>query len=158
MKKLSNPYAKQKEHNCFACEPRNEYGLKMEFWEDGDSIYSFWKPRQNFEGFPNVIHGGILATMMDEIACRFIFIKKKTSGVTIRLNIKYLKPVLLDDGEITLKASFKEEKRNISTIQVELFNGKKVLCTKGIVSCYLYPEKIAREKLNFPGVDAFYQD
>ena len=40
MKKIRNPYLglQAQGYNCFACCPSNPFGLKMEFYEDGDDL------------------------------------------------------------------------------------------------------------------------
>ena len=50
MKKIINPWLDltDKGYNCFACAPGNPYGLKMEFYEDGDDIVSLWNPHTNY--------------------------------------------------------------------------------------------------------------
>lgn len=70
MKKIKNPWLglTDKGYNCFGCSPENPYGLKMEFYEDGDDIVSFWTPGENYQGWMNTLHGGIQATLMDESA------------------------------------------------------------------------------------------
>ena len=69
MKKIKNPYAGLEEqgYNCFACCPENPFGLKMEFYEDGDDIVCLWNPHTNFQGWLNTLHGGIQSTLMDEV-------------------------------------------------------------------------------------------
>ena len=53
MKKIINPWIDltDKGYNCFACAPSNPYGLKMEFYEDGDDIVSIWTPGCNYQGW-----------------------------------------------------------------------------------------------------------
>jgi len=68
MIKLKNPYAEFKEYNCFGCSPTNPSGLRMEFHEEGENIVSRWSPGHDHQGFHDLLHGGIQATMMDEIA------------------------------------------------------------------------------------------
>ena len=91
MIKLKNPYADYKEYNCFGCSPTNPLGLKMEFYEEYDEIISTWKPGDNYQGFHDILHGGIQATMMDEIASWVVFMKLNTAGVTYQLKAKYIK-------------------------------------------------------------------
>lgn len=68
MKKIQNPYAisGRKEYLCFGCSPNNESGLNLEFWEEGEEVIAKWMPCKSFEGFVNVLHGGIQATLLDE--------------------------------------------------------------------------------------------
>lgn len=160
MKKIVNPYVKadrKKTYSCFGCSPHNPYGLKMEFFEEGDEILSIWTPDNKYEGFMNVLHGGIQATLMDEIASWVIFVKLKTGGFTSNLQVKYLSSVMIDKGNITLRASLKEMEKNIAHIAVSLYDGNDKLCTDAVVSYFTLPEKIAAAKLKYPGIESFYE-
>ena len=75
MKKLINPNSDLESDNCFACSPHNEIGLQMEFYEEDQKIISLWQPKRDYEGFQNILHGGIQATLIDEIAAWSVFIK-----------------------------------------------------------------------------------
>ena len=65
--KIINPWEGMEGYFCFGCAPNNESGLKMEFYEDGDEIVSKWVPEARFQGWLNTLHGGIQATLLDEI-------------------------------------------------------------------------------------------
>lgn len=157
MKKIVNPFIEAENYTCFGCSPRNPFGLKMTFFEEGDEIICHWSPSKNFEGFHNVLHGGIQSTLMDEIASWVVFVKLQTGGFTSSLQVKYLTSVIIDKGDITLKASLREMEKNIAHIQVQLFDGSGKLCTEAVVSYFTLPEKIAKAKLRYPGVDSFYE-
>lgn len=129
----------------------------MEFFEEGDEILSIWKPDNKFEGFNNVLHGGIQATLMDEIASWVVFVKLKTGGFTSSLNVNYLNNVLIDKGDITLRASLKEMEKNIAHISVSLSDGRGKCCSEAVASYFTLPEKIAAAKLRYPGIDSFYE-
>ena len=70
MKKIVNPYAKagRAEYQCFGCSPQNAKGLQMKFQLDGEEVVSVWNPQKWAEGYMNVLHGGIQATLLDEVA------------------------------------------------------------------------------------------
>ena len=55
---------------CFACGMRNDAGLKLVFRLEGDEIVTEYTPEARFQGFPGVLHGGILATLLDEALSR----------------------------------------------------------------------------------------
>ncbi len=105
MKKIINPWKDlvKDGYNCFGCAPENPYGLKMEFYEDGDDIVSFWTPADNYQGWLKTLHGGIQAALMDEIAAWVIARKLQTAGMTTNLNIKYRKPVSFTMAKSALK-------------------------------------------------------
>lgn len=156
MKKILNPYVKNDDYNCFGCSPHNESGLGMEFWEDGDDIVCNWKPRSHTAGFKNVLHGGIQSTMMDEIASWVVFIKLKTAGVTSKLEVKYKRPVTIDNGEIVLRSRLKQMLRNVAQIEVELFNSDGKLCSTGNVFYHTFNKEDAKKKLSYPEFEEFF--
>lgn len=157
MKKIINPFVERENYNCFGCSPNNKDGLQMSFYEDGDFIISIWEPKKQFEGFTNVLHGGIQATLMDEIASWVVFVKLGTSGVTSKLEVKYKKPVYCDKGKITLKARNCRTIRNLAEISVELFDGEGELCSSATVVYYMLKKDEAQNQLSYPGVEAFYE-
>ena len=51
---------------CFVCGQRNPFGLHLVFQQEGQSIVADFQPREEHQGFPGVIHGGIVAAVLDE--------------------------------------------------------------------------------------------
>ena len=82
---------------CFGCAPNNPLGLHMEFFEDGDDIVAFWKPQGTYQGWLRTLHGGIQTTLMDELAGWVVLRKLQTSGVTSRLDAKFMKSISTDE-------------------------------------------------------------
>ena len=155
---IRNPYTRYQGYNCFACAPDNSHGLKMEFYEEGDQVCCEWSPQPHFQGYKNVLHGGIQATLMDELASWLIQVKLKTGGVTTTMTQKFLKPVFINNGNILLKASVKEiRKRNVE-VKVDLFDATGALCSEGLVTYLIFPEEYARKALYYPGYESFFQD
>ena len=156
MKKLYNPYRKIEGYNCFGCSPKNPIGLRMDFYEDGDEVICRWKPTKDYQGYNGVLHGGIQATLMDEIASWLVQIRLKTAGVTSKLETKYKKPVIINKGDILLKATLKETRRNIAFVKVELFDGENVLCSIALAQYFTFTKKTAIEEFDFPDHEEFY--
>lgn len=157
MRKLSNPFEALPGHFCFGCSAENHQGLCMTFYEDGDEIISTWDPDPHFQGYINIVHGGVQTTLMDEIASWVVFIKLKTGGVTSRLTSRFRRPVLVDEGPLTIRARLKEHSGRIAVIDVKLYNGKKVLCAESSVEYFVLPQEKAASAMNYPGVEAFYE-
>ncbi len=156
-KKILNPFRGLPGYDCFGCSPDNENGLRLNFTDEGTYIKARWKPRQYFQGYNNILHGGIQSTLMDEIASWFVYAKLKTAGLTSRLEVRYKKPVYTDRGEISLSARLKEQKRNLADIEVELFDHEDTLCAVGLVQYFTFSDQVARERFFYPGPDAFYE-
>lgn len=154
---MHNAYADLEGYNCFACSPTNEYGLKCKFVDEGDCVSCRWMPDAHYQGFFNVLHGGIQATLIDEIASWVIFTRLNTAGMTVEVNVKYLKSVRTDNGEILLKARLLESSLRLAKAGVELYNAEGELAVEAVVVYRMFPEQLAREKLNWPGSEAFYK-
>ena len=157
MRKIQNPYAKSgdAEYQCFGCSPNNDIGLCLQFWDDGEYVIAKWIPRKSLEGFRNVLHGGIQATLLDEIASWVVQTRCKTVGVTSSMEIKYRCAVLVSDGEITLRARIKEAGTRIATIEAELLGSNGNLCASAVVKYFLFNAEKASSEYFYPGADAF---
>ncbi len=160
MIKIRNPFVEKtssrNEYNCFGCSPFNEIGLQLEFWEDGDELVAKWQPRKSLEGWSNVVHGGIQAALLDELAGWIVLIKMKTSGVTSQLNVRYMKPVNISKGEITVRGKVVSGDKKLATIVASLFDGEGTECAAAEAIYFCFPENVAKAKYHYPGIQAFY--
>ncbi|MCC8173204.1 MAG: PaaI family thioesterase [Odoribacter sp.] len=156
-KELHNAYADLEGYNCFGCSPKNPYGLKCHFYYEDEQIHCEWEPSPNYQGFMNILHGGIQATLIDETASWAIFAHVKSAGVTTDMSVKYLKPVHTNKGKIHLRSRVLEFQKRTAKALVELFNADGELATQAEVTYMIYPEQIARRKLGWPGIEAFYK-
>jgi len=157
-RRINNPFTKIEEYNCFGCSPSNSFGLHLDFYEEGDEVVCDWDPKPQFQGYGNILHGGIIATMMDEIASWFIFTQLKTAGVTYQLTTNYRSPVYTDRGAITLRARLKEERRRKIDIDVKLYDKEGNLCSDGVVGYFVFPAKFTKDKLYYPDFDSFFDE
>ncbi|MDE3228623.1 MAG: PaaI family thioesterase, partial [Chloroflexota bacterium] len=73
---------------CFGCGMRNLNGLRLVFRTEGDLIVAEITPDERFQGFPGVLHGGVLATMLDETLSRAAVFAGKWM-MTARLELRY---------------------------------------------------------------------
>jgi len=158
LKKIVNPYAQsgRDSYQCFGCSPKNPIGLQLEFWQDSDGmVIAKWIPRKSLEGFVNILHGGIQATLLDEIASWAVQTQCRTVGVTSSLEISYRRPVLISDGEISLRATIREAGSRMAIVDTELMGNDGKLCASAVVKYFLFnPDKASAEYF-YPGADAF---
>jgi uncharacterized protein (TIGR00369 family) len=155
MTKLKNPYADYPGYDCFGCSPANPYGLRMEFYKEGDEVVCRWDPPEHFQGFHNILHGGIQATMMDEIASWVVFVMLDTAGVTYQLNTRFRKPVMISKGSITIRATLVRQQKRIAEIEARLYDGDQVLCAESQVNYFILPRDKAVDEMHYPGKEAF---
>jgi len=129
----------------------------MEFYEEGELVICNWAPVPHFGGYKNVLHGGIQATLLDEIAAWTVQVKLRTAGVTANIDLKFKKPVYTDKGNLLLRAYIEKVVKRIAFVRTELYDHQNYLCCEGVVKYFIYPEEIAREKLYFPEFEEFFK-
>lgn len=150
MKKIINPYLGKKGYQCFCCSPENPIGLHLEFWEDGNDILTQWHPNENFQGWVNTLHGGVIGMLMDEVAGWVINRKLQTTGVTTNLSVRYRRPVMTTEDVITVRGHIASQKRNIVIIHLTLENSKGEICDEGEATYFTFGPEKARE-MGFDG-------
>lgn len=90
--------------NCLVCGTDNKTGLRAHFYEtDTKEVIAVFRPRQILQGYPDMLHGGISAAILDEVMGRAIMAHhgEYTLGLTAELKTRYKKVVPLD---VELKA------------------------------------------------------
>jgi uncharacterized protein (TIGR00369 family) len=85
--------ARAAQSRCFGCGAANPSGLQLEFLlaEDG-SVVCLTAIPSRFEGPAGFVHGGILATLLDEAMSKSVRARGKTT-MTRSMEIDYLRPV-----------------------------------------------------------------
>jgi uncharacterized protein (TIGR00369 family) len=121
--------------NCLVCGVENNFGLKSRFYEtDNNELIAVFQPLDEHQSYPNVIHGGISATILDEVIGRAIMMTtdSNTFGVTIELKVRYKKPVPLD-SELKAIGRITKDKGRIfeGTGELYLPNGEVAVEAEG---------------------------
>ena len=77
---------------CFACGEDNPIGLKLKFTlnENKDKIRTEFVPGREFQGYPDITHGGIISTVLDECMAR-LTIDTGIDAVTAKMTTKFRK-------------------------------------------------------------------
>jgi uncharacterized protein (TIGR00369 family) len=160
MKRIRNPFSEMGKdtYQCFGCSPYNENGLKLEFSQDENGVVAEWVTGPGFEGWHGIIHGGIQATLMDETASWCILTRCGTAGVTTEMRIKYLRPLSSAAGKVFIKACLGARTAKIATVACTISDADGNEYATGEVNYFLFPENVARDKYNYPGVDAFSEE
>lgn len=78
---------------CFGCSPSNPHGLGLTFRRRGDVVHARLAVPEHFHGAPDIAHGGIVATLLDEISCAAVAFVTDQFVVTGELTVRYEQPV-----------------------------------------------------------------
>ena len=118
---------------CFGCGKENNIGLKLEleFDDDTKTAYGQFSAHELQEGPPNIIHGGIIAAILDETMItvnKYIEIMAITSEITIR----YLQPAFIKEN-LHIRGWYVKKSKRIIENRAEIENemGKIVARAKG---------------------------
>lgn len=117
----------------------------MEFYEDGDDVVSFWNPKPNYQGWFDTMHGGILATIADETAAWTVFRKMQTTGMTVSLDLRYRRPVMTTEGQITVRGHIASLRRNLVTVSVTIYNVRGEACVEATAVYFAFGKDKAAE-------------
>ena len=77
---------------CFVCGVENPIGLHLDIWMDDRQVWTEFTPGPQHQGWPGVLHGGIVATLLDETMGRAAFLKNLWM-VTAKMETTYRRPV-----------------------------------------------------------------
>jgi acyl-coenzyme A thioesterase PaaI-like protein len=93
---------------CFVCGMQNPIGLKIIFEGDGKCVWANFIAKEEHQGYPGVLHGGITFALLDEVIGRAAMELDDSSPwmMTARAEMRYRQPVPLGEeltlvGEIT---------------------------------------------------------
>jgi uncharacterized protein (TIGR00369 family) len=87
------PFAHSASNRCFGCGPANPGGLQLEFFVAPDgTLVGATTVSSAFEGHPGYLHGGIIATLLDETMSKAVRAKGLTA-MTRHMEIDYRRPV-----------------------------------------------------------------
>ncbi len=116
------PTKQPNSRNCFICGLENSIGLKLKFYETGpgEVIVDHIVPDE-YQGYPGVVHGGVVAAMLDEVAGRTQMNGSPPRFMyTARLDIRYRQNVPTGQP-LHLIGRSKKVKQRTATASAQIF-------------------------------------
>jgi len=157
--KRYRPVPNRDDHHCFACGPRNPVGLGMKFYSDGTSVVSWVRVSAHLCGWDNLVHGGVVSTMLDEIMSWTLIHLLGKYILTKRIAVDFLKPLYVDtplraEGRIKETHGGRE-----ALVEGFITDEKRGLCARSTGTFALLKPEIARRlKIMSPeAIDGFQQ-
>lgn len=124
---------------CFACGIDNPIGLKLEFKYENQKAIAIFKLNENYEGYPGIIHGGIVSTILDESMAKIILLTNN-KAVTIEMNTKF-KQIMQSNTTYTAQAWItKNSSRTIKTT-AEIINDENKIIAQAEAVFFKIKEK-----------------
>lgn len=111
-------------HHCFVCGEDNPAGLKITFVGNGEGkVQARIRFSEQFQGYPGIVHGGVIAAVLDEAAGRATMKSKRPefSLVTGKLSVRYRKPVKVDEW-VTVEGTYENCSGRVHTCRGKLIS------------------------------------
>ena len=81
---------------CFVCGRQNPVGLKLRFYEEpgAEQVRADLMIPSEYQGYPGVVHGGIVSTILDEVSGRAAMMRGGDERllVTLRITVRFRRP------------------------------------------------------------------
>lgn len=129
---------------CFGCGPRNHAGMNLRFFREGDEVVTTLESKAGWDGPPGVLHGGLQATLADEVGAWTLVGLRGRFGLTSGMQLRYYRPARMDRPIEARGAIVEETARGIVVRVCLLQDDRKVL--SGTIT-YVVPTIALAEKL-----------
>jgi uncharacterized protein (TIGR00369 family) len=127
------PLSHGAQNHCFGCGAANRTGLRLKFFVDEQQhVISRFKVPRRFEGPPGYVHGGVIATLLDEAMSK----ANRQRGVvamTRQMEVEYLRPVPLNTP-LTLegRSTSGEGRKHHCEAQIKNASGTVLASSRGL--------------------------
>jgi uncharacterized protein (TIGR00369 family) len=132
------------EHNCFGCSPVNSSGLQMKFFTDDVQVISEVSVPEHLCGWSNIVHGGVLTTILDEIMSwtALYFLKRIT--MTRSMRIEFMKPAFIQSPLRVQGRVLEKSGKRDAVVQGTLFNSDEDICARSTANFVVFSPAVAR--------------
>ena len=103
---------------CLVCGSANPIGLKLLFRVEGDELVTEWVAEKRFQGYADVLHGGIIATILDETMVNLPWKRDSVPVISAELNVRFIQPAKIGERLIFRAKAGDVSKRLISTTSI----------------------------------------
>jgi uncharacterized protein (TIGR00369 family) len=117
---------------CFGCGRNNSFGLKLNFHWDGKVARAEFTPSRFHQSWPSIVHGGIIATMLDEAMGHATLNSGVSDFLTAAIQVNFKRPALVGEPLVVIGSIIGKGKRSIKVeAAVTLADGTPVAEGKG---------------------------
>jgi len=117
---------------CFGCGRNNSSGLQLNFHWDGKTARAEFTPSRFHQSWPGIVHGGIIATMLDEAMGYATQLSGVSDFLTAAIQVNFKRPALVGEALVVTGSIIGKGKRSIKVeATVTLPDGTLVAEGKG---------------------------
>lgn len=108
--------------SCFVCGEANPAGLKLRFETDGHVVQTRFVPQAEHIGFRQTVHGGLIATLLDEIMVWACAVQTKRFAFCAELNVRFIGPVRPNEAVVASGELVSNRRDKLFEARAELRN------------------------------------
>ena len=101
----------EEDNFCFACGRENPFGLNLAFSCSGDRAYAEFRITKNHQGYRDIVHGGIIAAILDEAMIKAAS-SKEGNAITAALSVRFKNPLMVGESA-SVEAVIKKSGRRL---------------------------------------------
>jgi uncharacterized protein (TIGR00369 family) len=102
---------------CFICGKQNPMGLGLGFSSIGDKVVAEFTLQKKFQGYKDIIHGGIVAAILDEAMIKAL-LTKDIQAMTAELTVRFKAPLMAGEKALVEAGVLKVRKNLVETSAV----------------------------------------
>lgn len=128
---------------CFVCGRDNPIGLKLRFTAAEVGVEAKVTPGPEYQGFGGVLHGGVIAALLDDALWYAIYRATGVATMTAELSVRYKRSVPCGEP-VTVRGALQENKRGrLFTARGGIFDAAGTLLTEATGSFLAAPPELA---------------
>ena len=107
-------------HSCFVCGESNASGLRLRFETDGLRVQTRFTPSPGHVGFKKTIHGGLIATVLDEIMVWACAVQTRRFAYCAELNVRFNHPLRPGEESVAIAELVNNRRNRLCEAKAEL--------------------------------------
>lgn len=114
---------------CFVCGDKNPIGLNVAFYSDHERVVANYTAGRQFEGYKDVLHGGILSALLDEVMIRAV-LDRGIFSLTSEIRVKFKRMVKIGE-KLSLEGRLAQERGKFLVAEGKITNQKNEVVALG---------------------------
>jgi acyl-coenzyme A thioesterase PaaI-like protein len=138
--------------NCIGCSPRNVKGLHLHFEPHGHEVRARVTLDRSYESYPGMIHGGIIALILDEVTGRAALWRARTFVITLGIRLRYAAIMQPEVGYVAraeVEAAGPDDQLRVGGVLEEAATGRLIATATGTFAA-LRGERLAEVSADLP--------
>ncbi len=121
---------------CYGCGPDNHAGLRLVFARepgpDGapGRVVATWSPPETTGGYGRIVHGGVVATLLDEAMGWALWGLTGSLGMTRELTVRYRRPVIVG-RQVTIDGRVAARDERGATVEARVLDVRGRVAAEG---------------------------